>query len=298
MFCGYTALESLLRHEYDAQPIHQAGLATASPLCHSLGLMSNPLDQIGEALKLFNADERGLHICSCFFDLPIHSHRDTHHLTTAMSGITHDLWNISTLVQRIEWTRQLSIAGNISPTTWCIYASLDIEQTLVQARSIMDHVAKLLQYTSPKKEQTPESFHKLRQSIARHSPRLPAGVGELIASANWFDSVRAIRDSLVHQGANPLVFGEPNDGVLFQVHGTGTVRYVDIDQCMYNQNVARFERYVALLFSNTLVFLDQLGMLLEPCFPKFQRVGPSRLYSHGFEPLRDWMLAFVRNENI
>lgn len=37
MFCGYTALESLLRHEYDAQPIHQAGLATASPLCHSLG---------------------------------------------------------------------------------------------------------------------------------------------------------------------------------------------------------------------------------------------------------------------
>ena len=42
-------------------------------------------------------------------------------------------------------------------------------------------------------------------------------VGEDEMLFTWFGHMRAIRDDISHNGQRPVVFGTPDDGILFQV---------------------------------------------------------------------------------
>lgn len=250
------------------------------------------IETIDSALKLFFDDDNGCHICSALFDFGIEMRVVGEPSSSVVNNITHDLWNISTLLVRLEWMRSLSARSQLHTESWRSFSGLDIENLFVQVRSSMDHATELIQHHLPKGKggQLPDSFNKLHGSIDKYDSRLPEQLQKLIRSAKWFDQMRSIRDALVHQGGTPLVFGEPAESLQFQIYGKSMNGYVFHPALMFNENVVYFERYTALLLANLLVFLNDLGLILQSIESTSMKIGPVRSYTQGYSLLRGWMI--------
>jgi hypothetical protein len=243
---------------------------------------------------MFHAEDEECYLCSEFFDLGIKLRIAGNASAPLFNKATQDLWNISTLLARLEWTRTLAHQGALNTGAWSSFSSLDIENFFVQMRSIMDHVAEILQSLLPKGKQLPESFRRLRESLDKYRTRLPSDIAALVAGANWFDEMRSARDALVHQGGYSLVFSEPKDGILFQVYGKGHKGCFSHPAIMFNDNVVRFDRYASHVVSNLLVFLDRLGAALLSKTTAIGSVpGQVRCSSMGFALLRLWISDFL-----
>lgn len=255
-------------------------------------MYENEIETIDSALKLFFDDDQGCHVCSALFDFGIEMRVEGKASSRVVSNITHDLWNISTLLVRLEWMRSLSAKNQLHTESWRSFSSLDIENLFVQVRSSMDHATELIQYHLPngKGGQLPDSFNKLHGSIDKYDSRLPEQLQKLIRSAKWFDQMRCIRDALVHQGGMPLVFGEPAENLQFQIYGKAMIGYVSHPALMFNESVVYFERYTALLVANLFVFLNSLGLILQSIESTSMKMGPVRSYTQGYSLLRGWMI--------
>lgn len=244
---------------------------------------------IEHALTLFHNDDHGLYIQSDLYELGTTLRIGGNDGASVINRITQDIWNISILLHRLDWMRSLTLQGHLHQGDWQSYSSLDIENFFVQVRSVMDHVAELLRVTLPKGKQLPESFRRLRESMTKYSTRLPAIVIDLVIEASWFDQMRDTRDALVHQGGYSLIFGEPHDGVLFQVFGKRHNNCICHPVAMFNANVVHFDLYAALMMANVLTFLDRLGVAIALSFPSTSKPGPTRCYYSGFQLLLHWM---------
>ena len=135
------------------------------------------------------------------------------------------------------------------------------------------------------------SFRELYQWLDKNRGNI-AKLGEeesaLVLSAPWYSELRSVRDAILHHGAFTLVFGSPNDGILFQVH-SGFKRLINIDSLMWNENVVDFQLYAGLYFARINVLLEQLGRLLASRIPQQPSMLGVKSYSQGFGILRDWM---------
>lgn len=250
---------------------------------------------IKRALSLFHEDDRGCHLQSSFFDLEINlrlfapkMHRGAQR---GIRCIHHDLWQVAVIVSRLDWLRDMALGQTLHQNLWRLYSSVDIEAMMTQLRSIMDYSAEVIDSFAPKPNQLPMSFRKLRESLSEYTSRLPAGVEAIVREAAWFDTVRDVRDALVHRGAEQLVFCSASEGILFQVHigvGDGLVKHPHL---MYNDNVVDFSRFAAWTFSCLLYYLDELGRALQYKFEPPASTGLSSSYCPGFTVLRDWMRA-------
>lgn len=247
------------------------------------------------ALARIHTDEHGCFVTSSFFDLGSNLKFAGGGGSSAFDGVTHDLWNIATLAARIDWTRRLAMEGTLPRETWRKFSSIDVEHMFVQVRSAMDHVAEALKVFLPKGGQLPVSFRKLRDSIEKYDQRLPPQVTELIKSSEWFDELRAVRDALVHQGGESIVFGEPSDGILFQVHINSFYRVVSRRALMLNEHVVHFDQYAGLMVANLMHFLDRLGVMLHATRPGLASIGSVRSYWLGFQILEHWMRTALRS---
>lgn len=252
---------------------------------------------VERAQSLFHEDERGCCLQSPFFDLEINLRIFAPSLHTGaqrgIRNIHHDLWQTAVIVSRLHWLRDMALRQTLHQNLWRLYSSVDIEAMMTQMRSIMDYSAEVIDSFAPKPKQLPTSFRKLRESLGDYASRLPAGVEPIVREAAWFDTVRAVRDALVHKGAEPLVFASASEGILFQIHigaEDGMVRHPAL---MYNDNVVDFRRFAAWTFSGLLFYLDQLGHVLRTRFEPPANTGPSSSYCPGLSVLRDWMSGLL-----
>ena len=111
--------------------------------------------------------------------------------------------------------------------------------------------------------------------------------------AGWFFDFRGVRDALIHSGAFTLVFGDPKDGILFQIYKDLIKNLISHDILMFNENVAYFERYAAMYLSHLLVFLERLAEVLKEKYkikPFFKDASCSSL---GFGIILDWMQSLL-----
>lgn len=254
------------------------------------------LQALEHAAAMFHDDERGCHLQSPLFDLEINlriwSPESHPGAQSAIRHIHHDLWQAACLVSRLEWMRAMCLEKKLDESLWRHYSQLDIQAFLVDLRSMMDYSVVMIDSFAPKPNQLPDSFRKLRESVDKYGARLPKGVETLLKSANWFDSIRSIRDALVHQGAEPMVFCGAADGILFQIHTAKTYPFFSRSGFMYNENVVYFDRFAAWAMAHTLCFLDSLGHLFYEHTRQEKSVGPASSYCMGFDELRRWMRSF------
>ena len=263
----------------------------------SAAMQTPEIRVIERALSLFHEDERGCCLQLSFFDLETNLRIFNPRLHVgAQRGVHcvhHDLWQIAVIVSRLDWVRDMAQQQVLHRNLWRLYSSADIEAMMMQLRSIMDYSVEVIDSFAPKPKQLTKSFRELRDSLEKYASRLPAGVEPIVREAAWFDTVRTVRDALVHSGAEPLVFCSPSEGILFQVRigvGDGLVRHPVL---MHNHNVVDFCRFAAWIFSCLLFYLDELGRVLLSRFESPSNSGPSSSYCPGFSVLRDWMIALL-----
>lgn len=262
--------------------------------------MASVGDVIGRALAFFKTDEHGIHLSGHAQNLPdyfrwgqkSHSDRAFAVAPAYLGSIGDDLWNIATAAERLDWMRQEAETNAHLRSRWSYYAALDIQTIQVELRSILDYAARVVGLLSGKPGQVPDSFRKLLEWVDSQPSRMDPDLrGLLLAQRDWFAEVRLVRDSLIHFGGRMIVFGEPEEGILFQVYGRGFSGMVSGSALMWNSNVAHFDRYAGLATARILCFLEDLAELAKETLAAVD-TEPGfgvRSYHSGFGVLVAWM---------
>ncbi|MBT4400368.1 MAG: hypothetical protein HOD37_12885 [Bacteroidetes bacterium] len=185
---------------------------------------------------------------------------------------------------------------------WFHFAALDIEGLYIQYRSLCDYIATLIyccfeeidnvDFCSLKKLVThlyknQDSFpDRTLISIFRKSKLL---VSEEKFYTPWFGHMREIRDNIAHSGSDPIVFGEPIDGILFQVYKSGFKGTIPgLPHIKHNDNVVYFDKYFALQMSNLLVFIEDVSCYISKKYNLYHH----NAISTGFDTLYHWIAKF------
>ena len=259
--------------------------------------MQNTQYILSEALELFHTNEEGIYIENFFIDFGL-SLRVNLDLTQRSNlkkerffrQLWQDIWNISTLIERIEWIRKEAIENRISENRWRNYTQVDIEHFHTEIRSAMDYVAKIVSMFSDCHGQLPDSFNRLQNRIEKYQHKLNSKIFSLIQEARWFYDIRYVRDFLVHNGADTLVFSSPQDGILFQVYDiTEHTNLINNKYILFNDSVVYFDKYASLYFSQLLVLLNNLGQILFEILPSKVKIDRARSYSAGFFVVKEWI---------
>ena len=258
-------------------------------------MSTSDIAALQRSLSLIGQDKLGCFISSPLFDLGVNllvnsEHRD---VSRAIRNLQHDLWQISAIASRLTWMREMLRTEQLDEGAWMAYCRLDIEHFYVQLRSSLDYLAVVIAASGLKKGQLPESFTALRNYALKHPLRMEAQMHALLCSASWFEDLRTIRDSLVHEGAEPMVFSGREDWLLFQVHGKNSTNLVTNPFMLHNENVAYFQRFAAWSFAHTLCTLDQVGVQIAKRYTHEINVGPSK--SYDFTLLRSWMNELLQH---
>ena len=172
---------------------------------------------------------------------------------------------------------------------------MDVEAFHIYVRSIMDHADGLLVAFADKPGQVGKasdwgSFHPRLNWLGKNpgnAGRLGADLTALVLDTGpWFSDLCDVRDEIAHRGALTLAFGEPEDGILFQIHDARLRRLVSQnDLVMKDANVAYFDRYAALYLAHVLVFLEDLTDLI------YSRLSLQRADNATWAPHSGWAVV-------
>jgi len=260
--------------------------------------MRSDVQVVNEALTLFAEGERGVFLRGKGQDIAFKAMIADAARYPAIPGtsalfhnITQDIWNISTIVERLHWTRARACHDGELRDKWMSYAAADIQAVHVEIRSVLDYVAQIVPAFCPKPGQLPDaSFRKLLKWVGDNPNRIDGVLRSvLLEQETWFMEVRGTRDLLLHLGGFAIVFGGPEDGILFQIFKAGWRKVVDKPFLMYNENVAYFERYAALYLARLLMFLEDLATVLEGMFDVPVADPKTENYALGHAVIRSWV---------
>lgn len=255
---------------------------------------------INRALSFFIEDNNGVGLNGPFIDATSFlARRDKKVEITIRRNFNYihqDMWNLSTIFQRLEWYRQLVMDNDKQYSNdWMSFAKLDIDHFHIELRSIFDYLAKCIASISAqpgviRNKSWQQLFNWLKKNKTNEK-RLGKDLCPLVRSGEWVLDIIAIRDGLVHFGSETIIFGNPKtEGILFQCYfGENNKPQIDLSAVMFNNNVARFELYSALFSSKLLCFLNDFAIIfidkIKPDIPG----RDSRSYSPGFRVVRKWI---------
>lgn len=178
--------------------------------------------------------------------------------------INRDLINIGIIIERIEWLKSIALEKKEIHVSWHRYVAVDIEHFHTEIRSIMDYIAQTIGILLPNGGQLPDSFRKLYEWTNKNSSRIDSGIESIIKYASsWFIDMKDVRDAIVHHGASTIVFGGPQDGILFQIYNSNLDEKIGYEKIiMFNDNIVFFDKYAALYIARVLYSIKELSKAL------------------------------------
>jgi hypothetical protein len=194
------------------------------------------------------------------------------------------------LIMQQSW-RGDECKPRIGDELWRYFASADIDLFFSKYRSIFDNIAQLIKTIS--KGSVPSSFNELMKKAK--SGNLPLGVEyvQLISRCDWFETIKNLRDSIEHHGAETNV-DYNRDRVLFVVSSldAGYTQFpgkdlIDISQIREN-NFSNFELFAGIYVGYLIWFIEELSNLINKDLG-FTLSSTDRSLHPGYSTIRIWI---------
>jgi hypothetical protein len=221
----------------------------------------------------------------------------TARIVQALNHITWDLWNIGTLIARLDWTDEAAQKGEVEIEVWRQFCSLDIEHFHLELRSVLDYAAMCIAACATRSGTVPQdSMNDLLKWLKKNPSnrkRLGEDLAALLEDVPSFPDIKEIRDEIVHRGGHTLVFERPGAGILYQVYNCYFLAVIKPVGGSAEGNVVDFRRYGSLLLAELLLFLEKLGDTLHARVPvQHIGIGDARMSGIGFETFIKWLAAW------
>jgi hypothetical protein len=210
-----------------------------------------------------------------------------HHLRAVANRLT----DLRTCAMKLDWMVTRRDEGDLDPFVWMFFASSDVSSFLTNVRSLFDHLGRAIRAAAPQPRGVPQySFNDLRKWSLRNDldqvSQLGARQHELVVQCDWFDDLKRLRDDLVHEDAQTIVF--PNEpGVAVQVYG-GARLLIREPALMSSQNVAMFERLAAAAMARLFVLLDETAQAMSSTLALAEPSGRGMSVHSGLSVLSRW----------
>lgn len=207
----------------------------------------------------------------------------------SFSSIFNKFWNITIIVDRLAWTKNLALRGLIEELRSSAYFRIDITHFHTEIRSILDYIANIIGVFFKQTGQIPSSFNKLKQRIKKYEKKLNAEIYELIESISWFDEIRTIRDSLIHNHGKTFTPLKATPYIGFQVNDETGRNLVNKNFLEIGNNIVSVEKYVAYYMALLINFLNDIGSTLLNL--RIDGFMPQRMYIQGagLPVLKEWI---------
>lgn len=287
--------------------------------------MSNPYTEahkqiLRDALALFRRNEGtgDVRFCGKLSVVAVSFNRSLNHSVREepyiLRDIAQDLWNLAVAVDKLEWMQQAFMSASPDDLNmWRRYASTDIEFIYTQFRSLCDHLSFLAACTfEGVSGKAKKSFHSLIKQVWKEPEAVGPRLVKILDRAGlprsqhleddqdieremvrtWFGHMRAVRNDILHRGADSMVFAGPREGIVFQVFRNPCKRTVPaLSHLRFDDtHLLHFEKYFALQFANLLVFTEVLS---EVIIDKHD-IQPGEVYMTGFDVLYSWLADFFQ----
>lgn len=253
--------------------------------------------RLKSALATIHEDENGQLYCSGRFidlesglHLSLASSDETYrNLMRLLREIHQDVWNIETIILRLDWQKGLIAKGELNDIMGSMFSACDIDLFHVQYRSLFNRIAKIIGLLTGRPRTLPDSFRKLGNWVRRSENvnRIDNDLAEFVASCDWFLELMSVRDSIVHRAGRTIVFPEKNR-ILFQVHEDYRKR-LHIPEIMFNENIVDFELYAGMFVGYLLWYLEELSEIIEGRVEMRKVGGDAQSYHSGLPMLRTWI---------
>ena len=146
---------------------------------------------------------------------------------------------------------------------WSIFAPLLIKDFHIDLSSFFDALAPvIIQVTRGLTKGQKQHLPGFYSFFKRNRKRIPQPILDAMDSTKrWWLPIKYVRDILVHREHINLVFGSPDDGILFQILGIDQKPLI-LDDCIMwlpNKDIIDFERYSVFILAELFIFLEELG---------------------------------------
>ena len=212
-----------------------------------------------------------------------HYHHRVKVLTEAMSYATERLTEVLVRLQAIEWMKDvLAYENNPDPfvqasdpraIAWRLYLGLAIKDFHVDIGSLMDALAPVIiqaggELKAKDRERLPGWAAIQKGTDRSYRQELPDGLLKIVddTDTRWWTDVKNIRDRLTHRKHDNIIFGDSENGVLFQIYDGAHQPQIVLPLVLYRRghNVVDFDLYSAFVLAEVLTLLDDLGTIIAP----------------------------------
>lgn len=163
-------------------------------------------------------------------------------------------------------------ASDPKAQSWRLYMGLAIKDFHVAIGSLMDALAPVV--IQVKSELKLEDRVKLsgwayiQQGPKRtYREKLPNDLRDIVDSADrWWIAIKKVRNLLTHRKHHRIIFGNSEDGLLFQVYDQSRFPEIQLPAVLYREgnNVVDFDLYSAFVLAEVLTLFDDLGNAIAP----------------------------------
>ncbi|HZS73527.1 MAG TPA: hypothetical protein VFA69_03380 [Candidatus Nitrosotalea sp.] len=242
-------------------------------------------NQLQTTLSLIKHDEMGFFTdgkfaeLSSLIQLETSKGREFNQLYRLTHYIYQDVQNLLTIISRLEWQKNLVLENKLDDGLWSYFVATDIYVFHSELRSIFDYIAKIIQLISNTSGKT-KSFEKLKNWMSKpeNEGKISKDLSDFVSNCRWFYDIRKIRNNLIHDGAEPLVF--PNkDRILFLIR-TSDYKKIIIPEIMFNENVVDFELYAGLYMAYIMIYLEEFSELIN----RHLNLNKFRAMAKGYHP--------------
>ena len=204
-------------------------------------------------------------------------------LSAAISYASHRLTDVMIRHQQIGWMKRAldyeaepDVFAQVSDpkaNSWRMFMGLAVKDFHIDIASLMDALAPVVIQTKT----TPISNSKDRlpgwsdidgsKSKSRHREQLEEDLLVIIDSTKrWWPPVREIRNLVTHRNHDRIIFGNSEDGLLFQIYDHSKSPIILLPQVLYKKghNVVDFDLYSAFVVAEVVTLFDDLGTAIAP----------------------------------